>query len=142
MKTSQFKPLQKTNDRWKWMLGATAAAAVATPHSQAQTAQISLINNQIDSVSGNSLSLSVSTGYAFGNVTHAFIANGAVNSFNGRISYDANVRFSLNGSPQRHISASVWHYPTNNDLGAAVGSKVSPHVYNTLVSRNTITFVY
>jgi hypothetical protein len=48
------------------MAGATAAAAAATPHAHAQTAQISLINNQLDSISGNLVSLEVTTGHPFG----------------------------------------------------------------------------
>jgi hypothetical protein len=48
------------------MAGATAAAATAAPHAHAQTAQISLINNQIDSISGDNLSLEITAGHPFG----------------------------------------------------------------------------
>jgi hypothetical protein len=53
--------------RWAWMAGATAAAAAA-PHAQAQTAQISLINNQIDSISGVHMTLAVTSGHPFGSL--------------------------------------------------------------------------
>jgi len=58
MKT-QTNPAQNQNlprsiDRWRWMVGATAASAAATA-SQAAIVQISLVHNQINSQSGNSL---------------------------------------------------------------------------------------
>ena len=123
MKTPQqkpFKPLQKTNDRWKWMVGATAVSAAASTVVQAQTAQISLINNQNDSVSGNSLSLSVSTGHPFGSVSHAFNANGIINYY-GYVSFDANANLKLNGAANK-IWGTAWHYASNNKFVAELGS--------------------
>jgi hypothetical protein len=58
------------------MAGATAAAATAAPHAHAQTAQITLINNQIDSISGDNLSLEITAGHPFGASANA-AANGA-----------------------------------------------------------------
>jgi len=62
--------LPKSNHRWAWMAGATAAAAAA-PHTMAQTAQISLIGNTLDSLTGNHISLSTSPGHPFATVASA-----------------------------------------------------------------------
>ena len=70
-KNPKIVPLTKANNRWKWMARATAVVAAATPHTQAQTAQISLINNQLDSVSGNNLTLDITDGNLFGSVYYA-----------------------------------------------------------------------
>ena len=40
--------LQKTNKRWKWMAGATAATAAGVTASQASTITINLVNNYIE----------------------------------------------------------------------------------------------
>jgi hypothetical protein len=56
-KNQQGQPLTKSHHRWAWMAGATAAAAA--PHAQAATAQISLINNQIDTLTGDHLSVAL-----------------------------------------------------------------------------------
>jgi hypothetical protein len=67
MKTQTMKPAgvhpRKTNDRWKWMLPAVAAATSA-PHAPGATAQISLINDFLDAHSSpqNQLSFDISPG--------------------------------------------------------------------------------
>src|SRR5437868_9214122 len=46
----------KTNDRWKWMAGATAATAAGVTASQAGTITVTLSGNFISSSLGNHLS--------------------------------------------------------------------------------------
>ena len=65
------------------MAGATAVAAAATPNAQAQTAQISLINNQIDSVSGANLTLDVTDGNLFGSIRAVVAKTSSVNTLYG-----------------------------------------------------------
>lgn len=63
---TQALRLPKGNYRWAWMAGATAAAAAAASHAQAQISEVSLINNEVDSILGNQLSAKLSpTGHAF-----------------------------------------------------------------------------
>ncbi len=52
---SQGLYLQKSNNRWKWMAGATAATAAGVTASQASTITINLLNNYISAVGGNHL---------------------------------------------------------------------------------------
>ena len=47
--------LQKKNNRWKWMAGATAATAAGVSASQAGTITINLLNNYISATGGNHL---------------------------------------------------------------------------------------
>jgi hypothetical protein len=59
MKTQKKKGqgfyLQKSNNRWKWMAGATTAAAAGVTASQASTITINLINDYISFAGGNHL---------------------------------------------------------------------------------------
>ena len=52
--STQGRPLKKTNNRWKWMAGATVATAAASTAPQADASVIILTNNYID-LSSNSL---------------------------------------------------------------------------------------
>ena len=54
-KNSQGLYLQKRNNRWKWMAGATAATAAGVTASQASTITINLVNNYISATGGNHL---------------------------------------------------------------------------------------
>src|SRR4051812_38127722 len=47
--------LKKSNNRWKWMAGATAATAAGVTASQASPITISLVNNYISATGGNYL---------------------------------------------------------------------------------------
>lgn len=47
--------LKKSNNRWKWMAGATAATAAGVTASQAGTITINLLNNHISAQGGNHL---------------------------------------------------------------------------------------
>src|SRR6476620_11884101 len=47
--------LQKRNNRWKWMVGATAATAAGVTASQASTITINLVDNYISGSGGNHL---------------------------------------------------------------------------------------
>src|SRR6476620_2600769 len=47
--------LQKRNNRWKWMVGATAATAAGVTASQASTITINLVGNYISGSGGNHL---------------------------------------------------------------------------------------
>jgi hypothetical protein len=55
------------------MAGATATAT--SPVALAQTAQITLVNNSIDTITGNNLSLMVTTGHPFGTIASTIIFN-------------------------------------------------------------------
>jgi VPDSG-CTERM motif len=59
MKTPRNKAqglyLNKSNNRWKWMAGATAATAAGVTASQAGTITINLLNNYISATGGNHL---------------------------------------------------------------------------------------
>src|SRR5881275_3262831 len=59
MKTPRSKVqglcLKKSNNRWKWMAGATAATAAGITASQAGTITINLLNNYISATGGNHL---------------------------------------------------------------------------------------
>jgi len=46
-KNRQDQTLRKTNDRWRWMAGATAASAAAATASQGAVVQINLIGNSL-----------------------------------------------------------------------------------------------
>src|SRR2546430_6167230 len=54
-KNGQGFYLQKKNNRWKWMAGATAAAAAGVTASQASTITINLVGNFISGADGNHL---------------------------------------------------------------------------------------
>jgi hypothetical protein len=54
-KANQGIYLQKQNNRWKWMAGATAATAAGVSASQAGTITINLVNNYISVLGGNHL---------------------------------------------------------------------------------------
>jgi hypothetical protein len=47
--------LHKTNNRWKWMAGATAATAAGVTATQANTITVNLVNNYISGSGGNHL---------------------------------------------------------------------------------------
>ena len=83
------------------MAGATAAAA-ASSHTQAQTAQISLINNQIDSVSGVQMTLTVTSGHAFGTIAKD-------QATKSRASADLNIH----GGFRNYLIASLNHVTTS-----------------------------
>ena len=54
-KNSHGLYLQTSNNRWKWMAGATAATAAGITASQAGTITINLLNNYISATGGNHL---------------------------------------------------------------------------------------
>jgi hypothetical protein len=54
-KNCQGLYLQKRNNRWKWMAGATAATAAGVTASQASANTIHLVNNYISGFGGNHL---------------------------------------------------------------------------------------
>ena len=111
MNTPQFKTLTKTNERWKWMAGATAITAAVAPHAQAQTAQISLIDNQIETLlTSDHLSFSVTNGYAFGSIAGPVVATVAgVGPRANEQFRSANVPFRLNGSAKNvYGMAACW----------------------------------
>jgi hypothetical protein len=105
-KNAAVIPLTKSHQRWAWMAGATAAVA-ASPHSLAQTAQISLINNQVDSLTGNSMVFAVSLGHTFASLVDVGIgANGTVHA-NAQLHAGSGVRASAIYVPGRFASARI-----------------------------------
>jgi len=100
-KNTQGLHLTKSHRRWAWMAGATAAAA-ASPHTLAQTAQISLINNQIDSVSGVNMTLAVTSGHSFGTIAKD-------QATKSRVSADLNIHDGF----RNYLIASLNHVTTS-----------------------------
>ena len=64
----------KTNDRWKWMAGATAATAAGVTASQASTITVTLSGNFLSSSGGNHLNADL-TGDGHADVTFKSINN-------------------------------------------------------------------
>src|SRR5438094_7541852 len=99
MKTPRNKAqglhLKKSNHRWKWMAGATAATAAGVTASQATTITISLGNNYISAREGNHLNADL-TGDGHPDLTLANAFNYVrVRTFNGYPS-GSSVAVSLN----------------------------------------------
>jgi hypothetical protein len=121
-KNGQGLHLQTSNNRWKWMAGATAAAAATAAGvtaSQASTITINLVNNYISALGGNHLNADL-TGDGHPDLTitgaNAFRTTHYVGST--RI-YNFGVGAILNG-----IQASGWHFGDGGPVGERLGSKV------------------
>src|SRR6476620_5138754 len=115
-KHSQGLYLQKSNNRWKWMAGATAATAAGVTASQAALVTISLSGNYIAIYNGNHLNADL-TGDGHPDLT---IAN-ALKGMYYHVSSGDNVNFArvtVNG-----IRATAWHNIYNNNGYLTLGSK-------------------
>jgi hypothetical protein len=89
--------LQKSNNRWQWMAGATAATAAGVTASQASAITINLLNNYVSASGGNHLNADV-TGdghpdLVITNASYRFIEPRSYNNYFNR--YYAGV--ALNG---------------------------------------------
>jgi hypothetical protein len=85
--------LQKRNNRWKWMAGATAASAAAATASQANTITINLVNNYISAANGNHLNADLTgDGHPDLTIANTYIYRGATYraavTLNGVRAYD------------------------------------------------------
>jgi hypothetical protein len=103
MNTQKKKPgtfhLQTSNNRWKWMAGATAATAAGVTASQASTITINLVGNYISATGGNHLNADL-TGdghpdLTIANAFYAVVPAGNSPPYTSRNRYYAGV--SLNG---------------------------------------------
>jgi hypothetical protein len=108
----------KTNDRWKWMAGATAATAAGVTASQAGTITVPLIGNFISSSGGNQLNADL-TGDGLADVAFAQPRFGA----GARIDAYAQVTINLIFNQGRVLTTT-----TTSRFRAAVGqaSNVGP----------------
>src|SRR5436305_4132339 len=115
--------LQRTNNRWQWMAGATAATAAGVTTSQAGTITVNLLNNYISATGGNHLNADL-TGDGQPDVT---IANASAyaskyrTSISGAFSY---ARVSLNG-----VLARAFLHTYDRFGSAQLGSR---HAYTPL----------
>jgi hypothetical protein len=86
--------LQKSNNRWKWMAGATAATAAGVTASQASTITINLAGNYISVTDGNHLNADL-TGDGHPDLTIANAFNFA--GLTSQSFYRLTARVNLNG---------------------------------------------
>jgi hypothetical protein len=85
---------RKSNNRWKWMAGATAAAAAGVTASQASTITINLVGNFISATDGNHLNADLTgDGHPDLTIANAFNYAYVVTQFFGTY----NARVNLNG---------------------------------------------
>src|SRR5215470_10956084 len=90
-RNNQGTYLKKSNNRWRWMVGATAATAAGVTQSQAGLVTINLSNNYISASGGNHLNADL-TGDGHPDLT---IAN-AFNSLYRAITYFTGFRAGVN----------------------------------------------
>src|SRR6266566_1189159 len=118
-KNCQGLYLQKRNNRWKWMVGATAATAAGVTASQASANTIHLVNNYISGFGGNHLNADLTgDGKADVAITGAQFFRTPQTPY-GR--YNSSAAVFLNAVFAR---ASHTGYPVNY---ARLGSHISAH---------------
>jgi len=100
-KNSRGPYLQTSNNRWKWMAGATAATAAGVTASQGSTITVNLLNNYISATGGNHLNADLTgDGHPDLTIANAFFAVLRHNTYSGRSYPTFNryyVRVDLNG---------------------------------------------
>jgi len=125
-KNNQGPHLKKSNNRWKWMAGATAATAAGVTASQASTITINLVNNYISVSGGNHLNADL-TGDGHPDLTITGANASRTTHIIGTSSHIYNFRVTaiLNG-----VQARGWQYGDGRAIGEALGSKAYSFRYH------------
>ena len=112
--------LQKRNNRWKWMAGATAATAAGVTASQASTITVNLFGNYISAYGGNHLNADL-TGDGHPDLTIA----GA--SFFHRLYYIGSTAFFRDGARAtlNGVVAYGFAFGDGGPIGEILGSKTA-----------------
>jgi hypothetical protein len=111
--------LQTSNNRWKWMAGATAATAAGVTASQASAITINLVGNYISALGGNHLNADLTgDGHPDLVITGANASRHFHYIGTSTRVYDSGVGAILNG-----IEARAWFYGDGGPIGEALGSK-------------------
>jgi hypothetical protein len=118
-KNSQGLLRRKSNNRWKWMAGATAASAAAATASQADTTTVNLVNNYISAHGGNHLTADL-TGDGHPDLTianaYAFFSTRTIGT--STVFTNARAEVNLNG-----VYAVAFHYGDGYPIGVILGSQ-------------------
>jgi len=121
--------LQKRNNRWKWMAGATAATAAGVTASQANTITINLVNNYISAIGGNHLNadltgdghpdLTIANAHRgdFGRSRRAGVTLNGVQAFGGSHFYDTGTPISKFDSMRLGSRSAYYRVRINRYLG-------------------------
>jgi hypothetical protein len=141
MKTAKNKVrglyLQKRNNRWKWMVGATAATSAGVTASQATTITVNLLNNYISATGGNHLNADL-TGDGHPDLTitrPSFFRYTTRTGTDGsyHVHYKSFAAVNLNG-----IHAQGYHYFVPGLFTAQLASQITS--YGTLTGSIPIFF--